>query len=112
MTPKQAWNKKRPFLNHLRMFRHATYTKKLDGSKAKLEPKRNRCDFIGYNLDCKAYGFIEEFIGKLIISWDVVFNEAMTKDSSTKFNARRQKIERDSSINMELENVDEVGAKE
>jgi len=41
-----------------------------------------------------------------------VFNEVMTKDSSTKFNVRRPKIERDSFINMELENVDEVGAKE
>lgn len=41
-----------------------------------------------------------------------MFNEAMTKDSSTKFNARRPKIERDSFINMGLENVDEVGAKE
>lgn len=112
MTPKQAWSKKKPFVNHLRMFGCATYTKKLGGSKAKLEPKRNRCVFIGYNLDCKAYRFIEESIGKLIISWDVMFNETMTKDSSTKFNARRPKIERDSSINMELENVDEVGAKE
>jgi hypothetical protein len=93
------------------MFRSAIYTKKLDGSKAKLEPKSNKCVFIRYNLDCKAYRFIEESIRKLIISRDVVFNEAMTKDSSTKFNARRPKIERDSFINMELENVDEVRAK-
>ncbi len=69
------------------------------------------CFFL-YNLDCKAYRFIEESIRKLIISQDVVFNEAMTKDSSTKFNARRSKVERDSFINMELENVDEVGVKE
>lgn len=68
--------------------------------------------FLKYNLDCKAYRFIEESIRKLIISQDVVFNEAMTKDSSTKFNARRSKVERDSFINMELENVDEVGVKE
>jgi len=96
MAPKQAWSRKRPFVNHFRMFGCATYIKKLDGSKAKLEHKSNKCVFIGYNLDCKAYRFIEESIRKLIISWDVMFNEIMTKDSSTKFNARKPKIERDS----------------
>jgi hypothetical protein len=72
MTPKQAWSKKRPFVSHYRMFGCATSTKKLDGSKAKLKPKSNKCVFIGYNLDCKAYRFIEESIRKLIISRDVV----------------------------------------
>jgi len=58
MTPRQAWSKKRPFVSHFRMFGCVTYTKKLDGPKAKLELKSNKCVFIGYNLDCEAYIFI------------------------------------------------------
>jgi hypothetical protein len=60
-------------------------------------------------LDSKDYRLIEKYVGKLIINQDVVFNEAMIKDFSTKINKRRPKIEWDSSINMELENVNETG---
>ncbi len=112
MTIKQAWSKKRPFVSHLRMFGGATYIEKLDYIKAKLELKSNRCVFVGYNLDSKAYRLIEEYAEKIIINRDVVFNEAMTKDFSTKFNKRRPKFEWDSSINMELENVNEMGVEE
>jgi len=75
--------------------------KKLIAQKPNYNLKTINVFFFLYNLDCKAYRFIEESIRKLIISQDVVFNEAMTKDSSTKFNARRSKVERDSFIGNE-----------
>jgi hypothetical protein len=63
-------------------------------------------------LDSKDYRLIEEYVGKLNINRDVVFNEIVIKDFSTKFNKRRPKIEWDSSINIELENVNEMGVEE
>ncbi len=39
--------------------------------------------FVRYNLNSKAYRFIEKSIRKLIISSDVVLNEVMKKGSLT-----------------------------
>jgi hypothetical protein len=57
------------------------YAQRLDDKRIKLDAKSTKYVFVGYNLDFKAYKFIEESNGKLIISKDVVFNEVVKKDS-------------------------------
>ncbi len=64
--------------------------------------------FVGYNLDFKAYRLIEESTWKLIISQNMVFNEVVMKDYSTKIDTKGPKIDKEF-INMELEDDDEVG---
>ncbi len=60
-------------------------------------------------MDFKAYRLIKNFTWKLIISQNVVFNEVVMKNYSTKIDTRKPKIDKEF-INMELEDDDEVGA--
>lgn len=57
------------------------YAQRLDEKKFKLDAKSTKYVFVGYNLDLKAYKFIEQSNGKLIISRNVVFNEVVKKGS-------------------------------
>jgi len=63
------------------VFGSATYAQRLDDKRTKLDAKSTKCVFVRYNMDSKAYGFIEESMRKLIISKDVVFNEVVKKGS-------------------------------
>jgi len=63
------------------VFRCATYAQRFDDKRTKLGAKNIKCVFVRYKVDSKAYRFIKESNGKLIISRDVVFNEVVKKGS-------------------------------
>lgn len=54
-TPEEAWSGRRPSIRHLRVFGYITYAYVLDQLKKKLDDKGERCIFIGYDIDLKAY---------------------------------------------------------
>ncbi len=61
------------------MFGCVTYAQRFDDKRTKLDAKNIKCVFVRYNVDSKAYSLIEESMGKLIISRNVVFNEVVKK---------------------------------
>jgi len=61
------------------VFGCVTYAQRFDDKRTKLDAKNIKCVFVRYNVDSKAYSLIEESMGKLIISRNVVFNEVVKK---------------------------------
>ncbi len=55
MTPKKKFPGKKPNVSHLRMFGCIAYVHVFDKKKSKLNPKTNKCIFIGYSLEQKKY---------------------------------------------------------
>jgi transposase InsO family protein len=55
MTPKEKFTGKKPNVSHLRVFGYITYVHVPDEKKSKLDPKVEKCIFIGYSLEQKGY---------------------------------------------------------
>ncbi len=53
MTPKEKFTGKKPNVSHLRVFGCIAYVHVLDKKKSKLDPKTNKCIFIGFFLNKK-----------------------------------------------------------
>jgi len=75
MAPKEKWGRKRLEVQHLRTFGCITYVHKLDQTRNKLKSKNDKCIFVGYGHDSKAYHLLDAATQKLIISHDIVFSE-------------------------------------
>jgi hypothetical protein len=55
MTPEEKFTGKKPDVSHLRVFGCIAYVHVLDEKKSKLDPKAEKCIFIGYSLEQKGY---------------------------------------------------------
>jgi hypothetical protein len=55
ITPEEKFTSKKPDVSHLRMFGCIVYMHVLDEKRSKLDPKANKCIFIGYSLKQKGY---------------------------------------------------------
>lgn len=74
-TPYEAWNCCKPKVSHLRLFGCIAYTLIPSNKLQKLDTKSERCVFIGYCLNSKAYRWFNPIISTIIISRDLTFNE-------------------------------------
>ena len=77
MTPFEAWRGVKPSVSHLKVFGCVAYAL-IKSSHQKLDKKSEKCIFIGYSLQSKAYRLYNPVSGKIIISRDVTFNEVAT----------------------------------
>ncbi|KAJ0080658.1 hypothetical protein Patl1_12136 [Pistacia atlantica] len=88
-TPYEAWKGRKPRVSHLKVFGCIAYAL-IKSQSQKLDKKSEKCIFIGYSLQSKAYRLYNHVSGKMIISRDVVFNE----DASWAWNEdKRQQIQ-------------------
>jgi transposase InsO family protein len=55
MTPKEKFTCNKPNVSHLRVFSCIAYVHVLDEKRSKLDPKAEKCIFIGYSLEQKGY---------------------------------------------------------
>ena len=62
-------------MRHLRVFGCIAYVKVHSHSRRKLDEKSNKCIFIGYSNESKAYKLYNLMSGKVIINRDVIFDE-------------------------------------
>jgi hypothetical protein len=51
MTPKEKFTSKKPNVSHLKVFGCIAYVNVPDEKRSKLNPKANKCIFIGYSLE-------------------------------------------------------------
>jgi hypothetical protein len=75
MTPKEKFTSKKPDVSHLRVFGYIGYVHVPDEKRSKLDPKAEKCIFIGYSLEQKGYKCFNPSTRKLQVSRDVVFDE-------------------------------------
>jgi hypothetical protein len=55
MTPKEKFTCKKPNVSHFIMFSCNAYMHVLDEKRSKLDPKVEKCVFIGYSLEQNGY---------------------------------------------------------
>ncbi|KAK8921048.1 hypothetical protein KSP39_PZI020906 [Platanthera zijinensis] len=75
MTPFEAWSGWKPSVKHLRVFRCVAHAHIPDQRRKKLDDRSEKCIFVGYAPESKAYKFYNPVTGKAIVSRDVVFEE-------------------------------------
>jgi hypothetical protein len=78
MTPKEKFTGKKPNVSHLRVFGCIAYVHVPDEKRSKLDPKVEKCIFIGYSLEQKGYRCFNLSTRKLQVNRDVVFDEAVS----------------------------------
>jgi hypothetical protein len=75
MTPKEKIIGKKLDVSHLRVFGCIAYMHVPDEKRSKLDPKAEKCIFIGYSLKQKGYRCFNSSIWKSQVSKNVVFDE-------------------------------------
>jgi hypothetical protein len=78
MTLEEKFTSKKPDVSHFRVFGCIAYVHVLDEKKSKLDPKAEKCIFIGYSLKQKGYRCFNLSTWKLQVSRDVVFDETVS----------------------------------
>ena len=72
-TPYEIWTGKRPSLSFLKIWGCEAYVKCQVSNK--LEPKSDKCLFMGYPKETKGYYFYNPIENKVFVAWNVVFLE-------------------------------------
>lgn len=75
VTLEEKFDGKKRDLSHLKVFGCITYVHVPDELRTKLDPKAEKCMFIGYSLEQKGYKCYNPTANKLRVSRDVVFDE-------------------------------------
>jgi hypothetical protein len=78
MTLEEKFTSKKPNVSHLRVFGCIAYVHVPDEKRSKLDPKAEKCIFIGYSLEQKRYRCFNLSTWKLQMSRDVVFDEMVS----------------------------------
>jgi hypothetical protein len=78
MTLEEKFTGKKLDVSYLIMFGCITYVHVPNDEKSKLDPKAEKCIFIGYFLDQKGYRCFNPSTQKLQVNKDVVFDEMVS----------------------------------
>jgi len=78
MTPEEKFTCKKPDVSHLKVFSCIAYVHVPNEKRSKLDPKVEKCIFIGYSLEQKGYRCFNPSIRKLQVSRDVMFDEMVS----------------------------------
>lgn len=82
MTPQEAWSGHKPSVGHLKIFGCLAYAQIPESKRKKLDDRSQKCIFVGYSEESKAYKLYNPLTHKLVVSRDVIFDEAETWDWS------------------------------
>ncbi len=75
MTPEEKYSGRKPDLSHLKVFGCIAYVHVPDELQTKLDPKAEKCVFIGYSLQQKGYRCYNPVTCEMRVSRDVVFDK-------------------------------------
>lgn len=99
-TPFEAWKGKKSFVSHLRIFRCISYALVNSQVRKKLDEKSEKCIFVGYHTQSKAYRLFNPLSGKIIISRNVIFDE----NARWNWQENEEKVQQQISIDNEKDN--------
>ena len=86
VTPKEKYTGTKLDLSHMKVFGCIAYVHVPDEMRTKLDPKAEKCVFIGYSLEQKGYRCYNPSTRDVRVSRDVVFDEMATWYSEVKDN--------------------------
>lgn len=75
ITPEEAWRGKLPVVGHFRIFECIAYAHIPDQKRKKLDDKEQKCIFLGVGDQSKSFKLYNPNTKKILISWDVIFDE-------------------------------------
>ena len=75
ITPEEPWRSIKPDVSHFRVFRSEAWAHIPDEKHKALEPKSEKCIFVGYSEDVKGYRLLPLKSKNVIIRRDVKFAE-------------------------------------
>ncbi|KAG6487034.1 hypothetical protein ZIOFF_055615 [Zingiber officinale] len=84
MTPYEAWHKKKPVVDHFKIFGSLAYALLPSQRREKFDSKGQKLIFIGYNNESKGYRLLDPSTLKIIVSRDVIFDESSSWDFKEK----------------------------
>jgi len=91
-TPQEAWSGYTPNVAHLRSFGCVAYAQVPEVKREKLDNHGEKCIFIRYSEESKVYKLYNPVTKKLVVSRDVVFNEAEAWSWSNEETIREQPV--------------------
>jgi hypothetical protein len=103
MTFKKKFTCKKLDVSHLRVFGYFAYVHVPNENRSKLDPKADKCIFIGYSLEQKGYRCFNPSTRKLQVSRNVVFEEMVSWYSPLKIAEDGEAKNGDISSNVEQE---------
>ena len=92
-TPHDVWSRKKPSLQHLRVFGCDVYVHVPKENRSKMDNKDEKCIFIGYKDGVKGYKIWNPETKNTVYSQDVVFRE-VNDVSKQEFLPRQEKPEK------------------
>jgi hypothetical protein len=75
ITPEEAWNKIKPDVSHFYVFGSVVWAHIPDGKRKYLQPKGQKCIFVGYYEDVKCCKLLQPHSNEIIIRRGVKFDE-------------------------------------
>jgi hypothetical protein len=75
ITLKEAWTKIKPDVSHFCVFGSIAWAHIPDEKRKALQPKSEKCIFVGYAEDVKGYRLLQTHCNEIIIRRDVKFDE-------------------------------------
>lgn len=75
MSPWESLTGNKPDLSYFRVFGSSGFYRVDDSKRSKLDPKANRCLFLGYSETSKAYRVWDYKLNRVVITRSVVLNE-------------------------------------
>jgi hypothetical protein len=68
ITSKEAWNKFKPNVSHFHVFDSVAWAHILGEKRKDLQPKSEKCIFVGYSEDVKGYRILQTHSNEIIIT--------------------------------------------
>jgi hypothetical protein len=78
ITLKEAWSKIKPDVSHFHVFGSEAWAHIPDEKRKALQPKSEKCIFVGYSEDVKGYRLLQPHSNEIIIRRDVKFDENLS----------------------------------
>jgi hypothetical protein len=75
ITPEEAWTKIKPDVSHFCVFGSIAWAHIPDEKRKALQPKSEKCVFVGYFEDVKGYRLLQSHYNEIILRRDVKFDE-------------------------------------
>jgi hypothetical protein len=75
ITPEEAWTKIKLDVSHFCVFGSIAWAHILDEKRKALQPKSEKCIFVGYSEDVKGYRILQPHCNEITIRRDVKFDE-------------------------------------
>ena len=102
IAPEEYFYGRKPSLGHLKMFGCLAYVRVLAEVRSKLDPKAEKCVFVGYSEEQKGYRCYNPLTKKIVVSCDVIFDELgswWNRKQNVEIDEENENEERDKSEN-------------